>query len=164
MQSTTTKSNSRLDTSLHLSSQSKISHYSWVVLVTITAVSAVWLYRQSLFSTRLPLLFLPESYAVCAKPGYVYTVDKSRPLAECILIRRDKFLSIGSIGSYLSTCFYKWNAKRNITDDVKTRWDIYQTELIQKFYGNEPSAKKPLNLLHLPANSIVIPGIHGTLI
>lgn len=48
-------------------------------------------------------------------------------------------------------------------EEVKAHWDVYQTELVDQFYGGEPKAKKPLTVLRAPPGSIVVPGLAGTL-
>jgi hypothetical protein len=40
-------------------------------------------------------------------------------------------------------------------------WDEYQNEVIKKFYGNEPKAKKPLVTFKLQPGSIIVPGLAG---
>ncbi|KAI0920404.1 hypothetical protein AcW1_002156 [Taiwanofungus camphoratus] len=84
---------------------------------------------------------LPESYALCTDPGKVYTVDEVKPNVDCMLVRRDRIMATGSL------------------EDVEAEWDVYQNELIAKFYGNELKAKKPLKVLNTPTGSIVIPGL-----
>lgn len=47
-------------------------------------------------------------------------------------------------------------------EEVQAQWDVYQTELVNKFYGGEPKAKKPLKVVRPPPASIVVPGLAGT--
>lgn len=47
-------------------------------------------------------------------------------------------------------------------DDIHQQWDVLQNELIRKFYGNEPKAKKPLQVFHSKPGAIIIPGLAGT--
>lgn len=44
---------------------------------------------------------------------------------------------------------------------MQSSWDEYQNELVRKFYGGEPKAKKPLPVYNAPANSIIVPGLAG---
>ena len=48
-----------------------------------------------------------------------------------------------------------------LTEEVQAQWDIYQTELVNRFYGGEPKAKKPLKVVRPPSGSIVVPGLAG---
>lgn len=59
-----------------------------------------------------------------------------------------------------SRCSY-FDLYHEYAGEAQRRWDEYQTELIRKFYGNEPSAKKSLNVIRIPPDSIVVPGFHG---
>ncbi|KZT68098.1 hypothetical protein DAEQUDRAFT_790892 [Daedalea quercina L-15889] len=84
---------------------------------------------------------VPESYAVCAEPGLVYTVDELRPNADCLLVRKDRIAATGAL------------------EEIQEEWDVYQTELVNKFYGGEPKAKKPLKVIRPPSGSIIVPGL-----
>lgn len=44
-------------------------------------------------------------------------------------------------------------------DDIARAWDAYQVELVNRFYGGEPKAKKSLTVLATPPGSIVVPGL-----
>ncbi|KAK7688493.1 hypothetical protein QCA50_008031 [Cerrena zonata] len=57
------------------------------------------------------------------------------------LVRKDRILGTGTL------------------DAVRQQWDVLQNELIRKFYGNEPKAKKPLQVLHSKPGTIIIPGL-----
>ena len=46
-------------------------------------------------------------------------------------------------------------------EEVQSSWDEYQNELVRKFYGGEPKAKKPLPVYNAPPNSIIVPGLAG---
>ena len=46
-------------------------------------------------SAALPAA-LPESYGLCTEPGRIYTVDENKPTVECIVIRKDEVLAIGT--------------------------------------------------------------------
>ena len=48
-----------------------------------------------------------------------------------------------------------------IPGEVQQSWDEYQNELIHKFYGGEPKAKKPLPIFNAPPDSIIVPGLTG---
>ncbi|PCH43061.1 hypothetical protein WOLCODRAFT_132641 [Wolfiporia cocos MD-104 SS10] len=91
-------------------------------------------------SSRVQLVTsLPEAYAICADG--IYTVDESTPNVDCLLIKRDRIIATGSL------------------NQINEHWDAYQTELINKFYGGEPKAKKPLRIVRPPTGSIVVPGL-----
>lgn len=47
-------------------------------------------------------------------------------------------------------------------EEIRVAWDEYQNEVIKKFYGNEPKAKKPLVVQHTQPGTIVVPGLSGT--
>jgi predicted amidohydrolase YtcJ len=44
-------------------------------------------------------------------------------------------------------------------DEILKSWDEYQAEIVKKFYGGEPKAKKPLTVYNTPQGSIVVPGL-----
>ncbi|KAH9921109.1 amidohydrolase family-domain-containing protein [Fomitopsis serialis] len=94
---------------------------------------------------HLAFVFLAAALAGIATHGgatrLVYTVDERRPNADCLLVKRDRIAATGTLES------------------VQAEWDIYQTELIHKFYGGEPKAKKPLQVIRPPSGSIIVPGL-----
>ncbi|KZT05240.1 uncharacterized protein LAESUDRAFT_235657 [Laetiporus sulphureus 93-53] len=92
-------------------------------------------------STSDVLTTVPDSYALCAEEGRVYTVDEQNPSVDCLLVVKDRLLATGTI------------------DDIRTHWDGHQTRLVNTFYGGEPQAKKPLTVLHTPKGSIIVPGL-----
>ena len=49
-----------------------------------------------------------------------------------------------------------------VLDDVLTAWNDYQLEMINKFYGGELTAKKPLPLFYTRPGAIIVPGLAGT--
>ena len=57
----------------------------------------------------------------------------------------------------------KTPAYERFPDDIDSYWDQYQNEVIKKFYGNEPKAKKPLSKIHLKPGSIIVLGLTGEL-
>lgn len=105
----------------------------------------------------------PESYAVCTEPGKVYTVDEARPNVDCILIQKDEIRVAGSIGTfvYMRTREVQAYNPHNASEELHAYWDGYQNELIKKFYGNEPKAKKALTVYHTKPGSIIVPGLAG---
>ncbi|KAH9837926.1 amidohydrolase family-domain-containing protein [Rhodofomes roseus] len=84
---------------------------------------------------------VPESYAVCTDPGLVYTVDERRPNADCLLVKKDRIAATGTL------------------EEIQAEWDVYQIDLVNKFYGGESKAKKPLKVIRPPSGSIIIPGL-----
>ncbi|KIP09425.1 hypothetical protein PHLGIDRAFT_102850 [Phlebiopsis gigantea 11061_1 CR5-6] len=85
---------------------------------------------------------LPESYGLCTTDaGKIYTVDENKPTVECIVVRKDEVLATGT------------------QSDILAQWDLYQDEVVRKFYGGEPKAKKPLHIYQTPPGSIVVPGL-----
>ncbi|THH33281.1 hypothetical protein EUX98_g931 [Antrodiella citrinella] len=93
-------------------------------------------------SSSIGLAKLPESYALCAaESGKVYTVEETLSNVDCVLVVRDRVLGTGTL------------------DEVGLVWDAYQNETIKKFYGNEPTAKKPMTVLATSPGSIIVPGL-----
>ncbi|KAI8972610.1 amidohydrolase family-domain-containing protein [Trametes punicea] len=88
-----------------------------------------------------PITCLPASYALCAQEQRIYTVDLPRPLVDCILVNKHTIAATGTL------------------PQIQTFWNDYQNELIRTFYGNEPSAKKPLPVINVPPGSVVVPGL-----
>ncbi|TFY52750.1 hypothetical protein EVJ58_g9837 [Rhodofomes roseus] len=43
--------------------------------------------------------------------------------------------------------------------EIQAEWDVYQIDLVNKFYGGESKAKKPLKVIRPPSGSIIIPGL-----
>lgn len=44
-------------------------------------------------------------------------------------------------------------------EDILEQWDIYQDEIVKRFYGGEPKAKKPLHIYRTQPGSIIVPGL-----
>lgn len=42
----------------------------------------------------------PTEYAVCSSDGAIHTVDEANPIAECILVSRDRIKAVGSKGTF----------------------------------------------------------------
>ncbi|KAI0776794.1 amidohydrolase family-domain-containing protein [Trametes elegans] len=84
---------------------------------------------------------LPTSYALCAEDSKIFTVDAARPTVDCMVVNKHSIVATGSLS------------------EIQAYWDGYQNELIRKFYGNGPSAKKPLTVYNAPSGSIVVPGL-----
>ncbi|EED78577.1 predicted protein [Postia placenta Mad-698-R] len=116
-----------------------LRHIALVLAVSALAGLATYFSRTRAHTRAVKTL--PESYALCADSGKIYTVDQEKPSVDCVLVRRDRISSTGSL------------------DQIQEAWDVYQTELIHKFYGGEAKAKKPLKVVHAPKGSIVVPGL-----
>ncbi|KAI0799818.1 amidohydrolase family-domain-containing protein [Irpex lacteus] len=120
--------------------------YVWVVLAVGLAGASYYfsgyLTSASTDNIAASVATVPESYAICGgNPGSIYTVDDTHPNVDCILVHKDEIRVTGT------------------ADDIAAYWDEYQNEVIKKFYGNEPKAKKPLSTFHLKPGSIVVPGL-----
>ncbi|KAI0656325.1 amidohydrolase family-domain-containing protein [Cubamyces menziesii] len=112
---------------------------AWAVIAS--AVAGLSTYYSSLTRPPVSLKSLPASYALCAEGHRIYTVDDSKPVVDCILVDKHSVTATGTL------------------NEVQLAWDEYQNELIRTFYGNEPTAKKPLPVYNVPAGSIVVPGL-----
>ncbi|KAI0077692.1 hypothetical protein K474DRAFT_1661475 [Panus rudis PR-1116 ss-1] len=95
--------------------------------------------------TESVLSKLPDVYALCTKEsGKIYTVSDKEDVpstVDCLLVKKGIIEVSGSF------------------EDVSASWDEYQNEMIRKFYGNEPKAKKPLEIFYTKPGSIVVPGL-----
>ncbi|KAH9922335.1 amidohydrolase family-domain-containing protein [Epithele typhae] len=112
----------------------------WALFATATAGLSSYYY--SLTQATSLRTSLPASYALCAhETGKVHTVDSAAPAVDCVVVDKARVTATGSLA------------------DVQTWWDDYQNELIFKFYGNEPKAKKPLPVFTAPPNAIIVPGL-----
>lgn len=69
----------------------------WTVLASIMA-TVIMSYRWLTSSQPISVTILPESYAICAEPGHIYTVNETKSSVECILVKNDEIIAIGSIG------------------------------------------------------------------
>ncbi|KAH9856434.1 amidohydrolase family-domain-containing protein [Lenzites betulinus] len=112
----------------------------WTLLAS--AVAGISTY-YSAFSSKHPTAIsaLPTSYAICAEGNRIYTVNEAKPVVDCISVDKNVITATGTLV------------------EIRAHWDEYQNELIRKFYGNEPKAKKPLPVYNAPAGSIVVPGL-----
>ncbi|EMD35089.1 hypothetical protein CERSUDRAFT_97001 [Gelatoporia subvermispora B] len=115
---------------------SRLPHFALAVVLA----AALFAYRRLGASTQ-PLASVPASYALCADSQKIYTVNPALPVVDCFLVHRDTITATGTL------------------EEVKAHWDVYQTELVDQFYGGEPKAKKPLTVLRAPPGSIVVPGL-----
>ncbi|KAI0370838.1 hypothetical protein BV20DRAFT_994092 [Pilatotrama ljubarskyi] len=111
----------------------------WTVLAS--AVAGLSTYYSAFSGRPVSLATLPTSYGLCTEGTNIYTVDDAKPSVECILVDKHDITATGTLA------------------EIQAQWDEYQNELIQKFYGNEPTAKKPLPIHRAPAGSIVVPGL-----
>ncbi|KAI0742748.1 amidohydrolase family-domain-containing protein [Daedaleopsis nitida] len=119
----------------------------WTLFASAAAGLSTYYYSLTKGSTSVSSL--PASYALCAESNKIYTVDSNAPTVDCILVDKVAISATGTLA------------------ELQSYWDEYQNELIRKFYGNEPSAKKPLPVFNVPAGSIVVPGLadaHGHLL
>ncbi|KAJ3004842.1 hypothetical protein NUW54_g4621 [Trametes sanguinea] len=122
-------------------SQSGGRQVVWTLVAS--AVAGLTAYYSTFSRQATSVSTLPGSYALCADGQRIYTVDSERPTVDCILIEKQNIAATGTLA------------------EVQAFWDDYQNELIRKFYGNEPSAKKPLPVYNAPANAIIVPGLAG---
>ncbi|CCM03220.1 uncharacterized protein FIBRA_05344 [Fibroporia radiculosa] len=120
--------------------QETLRHVLFVLVASVLAGLATYASRKSAYK-RAYLTSLPESYALCAEHGKIYTVDEDRLNVDCILVKGDTIQATGSM------------------DELHTYWDMYQNELVNKFYGGESKAKKPLTIVNTSMGSIVVPGL-----
>ncbi|OCH91347.1 hypothetical protein OBBRIDRAFT_792396 [Obba rivulosa] len=111
-----------------------------LALTAAALAAAAFAYRR-LGASSAALSSVPASYALCADQQKVYTVDSALPAVDCILVHRDRISATGTL------------------EHVHAHWDVYQTELVNQFYGGEPKAKKPLTVVRAPPGSIVVPGL-----
>ncbi|CAL1698062.1 unnamed protein product [Somion occarium] len=130
------------------SSSSSSSAFSFPTLALISIAIALALTTSYLYSTRTnsdvisSFTRLPESYALCTPDNVkIYTVVQDRPTVHCLLVSKDRLLATGTL------------------DEIRESWNVLQNELIKKFYGNEPNAKKPLEVFYTKPGSIVVPGL-----
>ncbi|KAI0718483.1 amidohydrolase family-domain-containing protein [Fomitopsis betulina] len=122
--------------------ESIVRRIAFTLLTAALAGVATYVSRRLGHSaTTRHIASLPESYAVCTEPGLVHTVDKHHPTVDCLLVSKGRIAATGSL------------------QEVQAHWDLYQTELVNKFYGGEPKAKKPLKIVRPPSGSIVVPGL-----
>ncbi|KAI0324882.1 hypothetical protein GY45DRAFT_1357026 [Cubamyces sp. BRFM 1775] len=112
---------------------------AWALIAS--AVAGLSTYYSSLTRPSALLDLLPASYALCAEGHRIYTVDDSNSAVDCILVDKHSVTATGTL------------------NEVQIAWDEYQNELIRTFYGNEPTAKKPLPIYNVPTGSIVVPGL-----
>ncbi len=129
-----------------------------------SAVAGLSGYYYTLPKGSTSVTSLPASYALCSEDKKIYTVDHARPTVDCVLVDKVIIAATGSLGGYqqgrhVSCCFMTVAPH---TASVQSYWDEYQNELIRKWYGNEPSAKKPLPVYNVLPGSIIIPGLTGT--
>ncbi|GJE95765.1 amidohydrolase [Phanerochaete sordida] len=117
------------------------NYLPWVLVAVALAGASYFLARRPAAKEDAGITRLPESYGLCGEPGKIYTVDDDHPKVDCILVRKDEILATGT------------------RDDIARAWDAYQVELVNKFYGGEPKAKKPLTVRATPPGSIVVPGL-----
>lgn len=112
------------------------------VLAAVTLAGVSYLFTSSPAAKEdVGTTQLPESYGLCNVDGKVYTVDDKRPTVDCILVRKDEILATGT------------------KEEIMHVWDEYQLELVNKFYGGEPKAKKALTVLETKPGSIIVPGL-----
>ncbi|EJF60100.1 hypothetical protein DICSQDRAFT_137677 [Dichomitus squalens LYAD-421 SS1] len=111
----------------------------YTLFASAAAGTAAWYY--SFIHTPPSFTVLPSSYALCADAGKIYTADPVKPNVDCIVVDKQTILTTGALL------------------EVQSWWDGYQNELIAKWYGNEPSAKKPLPVINLRPGLIVTPGL-----
>ncbi|KAI0351595.1 hypothetical protein OH77DRAFT_1523939 [Trametes cingulata] len=111
----------------------------WTLLAS--AVAGLSTYYSAFSRRPASVNTLPASYGLCSEGNHIYTVDDARPSVECILVDKHVITATGSLA------------------EIQAHWDSYQNELIRKFYGNEPAAKKPLPIHRIPVGSIVVPGL-----
>ncbi|KAI0668833.1 amidohydrolase family-domain-containing protein [Trametes maxima] len=111
----------------------------WTLLAS--AVAGLSTYYSAFSKRPTSVASFPTSYAFCADGNRIYTVDEARPTVDCITVDKHTIISTGTLA------------------EIQAHWDDYQNELIRKFYGNEPKAKKPLPVLRAPSDSIVVPGL-----
>ncbi|KAI0688514.1 amidohydrolase family-domain-containing protein [Cytidiella melzeri] len=114
--------------------------YMWLAVALAIVLAGASYYVSGFYTTSTTVV--PESYAVCGhSSGKIYTVDNAQPNVDCLLIHKNEIRETGT------------------ADDIREYWDGYQNEVIKKFYGNEPKAKKPLVTFHLKPGSIIVPGL-----
>ncbi|KAI0632894.1 amidohydrolase family-domain-containing protein [Trametes polyzona] len=111
----------------------------WTLLAS--AVAGLSTYYSAFSRRPAAISALPTSYAICADGGRIYTVDDARPTVDCISVDKNVVTATGTLA------------------EIQAHWDEYQNEQIRKFYGNEPSAKKPLPVFNAPAGAIIVPGL-----
>ncbi|KAL1938928.1 hypothetical protein VTO73DRAFT_11081 [Trametes versicolor] len=113
----------------------------WTLLASAVAGLSTYYSAFSRRPSTTTISSLPTSYALCAEGSRIYTVDEAKPAVDCFSVDKNVITATGTL------------------TEVQAHWDEYQNELIRKFYGNEPSAKKPLPVFNTPAGSIVVPGL-----
>ncbi|KAI0341229.1 hypothetical protein BDW22DRAFT_1359484 [Trametopsis cervina] len=121
--------------------------FAWMAfgVAVVLAGSSYYLYgslegNSSRHGSSTPIV--PQSYAVCGQsPNSIYTVDDTKPNVDCILVHQDEVRVTGN------------------TSEIHRYWGEYQSEVIKRFYGNEPKARKPLSMYHLKPGSIIVPGL-----
>lgn len=120
-------------------------NFTWqrALLPLVLGAGSFFATRYFSSSPKSPELIasLPSSYGLCTEGNKIYTVDENLPQAQCMLVNEDRILAIGSI------------------EDIRSKWDVHQNELIERFFGNEPSAKKPLPMFNAKQGSIIVPGL-----
>ncbi|RPD54198.1 hypothetical protein L226DRAFT_523911 [Lentinus tigrinus ALCF2SS1-7] len=78
------------------------------------ALSAYLAYDKFVGSTDQGQAPLPDAYALCSREGahpQIYTVDPANPRAQCLLVRRDKFVSAGSL-DHVQSSWHETSAGR----------------------------------------------------
>ncbi|KAI0830178.1 amidohydrolase family-domain-containing protein [Trametes gibbosa] len=113
---------------------------AWTLLASAVAGLSTY-YAASSPKHLTAIATLPTSYALCAEGHKIYTVEDAKPVVDCISVDKNVIAATGTL------------------TEIQAHWDEYQNELIRKFYGNEPTAKKPLPVFHAPVGSIVVPGL-----
>ena len=97
-----------------------------------------------------------------SQKGWVACECKLQPH---LLVDKTIVSATGSLGQSVGAWVQPYVSDRTHiqtrTAEIQSYWDEYQNELIRKFYGNEPSAKKPLPVYNVPVGSIVVPGLTG---
>ncbi|KAI1790602.1 amidohydrolase family-domain-containing protein [Ganoderma leucocontextum] len=111
----------------------------YTLFASAAAGIATWYY--SFIHTPTSFTVLPASYALCAGAGKIYTADSVKPNVDCIVVDKQTILTTGTL------------------PEAQSWWDDYQNELVKKWYGNEPSAKKPLPVMNVRPGSTVVPGL-----
>ncbi|EKM52572.1 uncharacterized protein PHACADRAFT_261074 [Phanerochaete carnosa HHB-10118-sp] len=130
------------DAKVHAQPAKASRNYLPWVLAAVALAGMSYLFTGKTTTKENPgLTHLPESYGLCSGPDAIYTVDDGRPTVDCILVLKDEILAAGT------------------RSDIISAWDEYQTELVNKFYGGEPKAKKSLSLLETKQGSIIVPGL-----
>lgn len=75
-----------------------LRHIALVLAASALAGLATYFSRTGAHSRAVKIL--PESYALCADSAKIYTVDQEKPSVDCVLVRRDRISSTGSLGAF----------------------------------------------------------------